>query len=174
MFINTINEWLGNIASWLTLVMVFVTLAVVVLRYLFDIGYIWMQDLYIWIHGFLFMLGASYTLKHDAHVRVDLVYAKRGVIYKAWVNLLGTIFLLFPILSVVFWKSWPYVVKSWQQSETSMQAGGLPALYILKSVILIFCVLMFIQGLSTILTSLLVLTGKIKEPLDEEGPSHVG
>lgn len=99
--IDRLNEAIGKAVSWLTLAMVLVTFAAVVLRYGFSLGWIWLQESYIWMHGIVFMLGAGYTLLHDGHVRVDLFYRDARPRYKAWVNLAGSVVLLLPMVVVV-------------------------------------------------------------------------
>lgn len=158
--INRVNDWLGKGIAWMTLLMVLTALVVVVLRYVFSIGYVWMQESYVWMHGLVFMLGAAYTLRHDGHVRVDLFYQKAGPKFRSWVNLLGTVFLLFPLLVLIAWAGTPYVMDSWDKLESSNQAGGLPGLFIVKTAIPVFCALMALQGLSMILRSVLELAGR--------------
>lgn len=157
--IDTVNDRIGRMVSWLTLAMVLAAVVVALLRYVFSIGFIWMQESYVWIHGIVFMLGAGYTLLHGGHVRVDVFYARFSPRKKAWVDLLGVLFLLWPMLAIVGWVSWDYVAKSWADRETSFQAGGLPAVYILKSVIPLFCALAALQGLSLAGKAWLVLKG---------------
>ncbi|MBI4183791.1 MAG: TRAP transporter small permease subunit [Proteobacteria bacterium] len=139
--------------------MVAVTFLVVVLRYVFSIGFIWMQESYVWLHGVVFMVGAGYTLLHEGHVRVDIFYRPAGRRFKAWVDLLGSLFLLLPVVAMTAAVSLPYVRESWIRLETSREAGGLPGLFLLKSVLLVFCLLVALQGLSLALRSVLVLRG---------------
>ena len=120
--IDSITETLGKIISWLTLLMVLLTLAIVVLRYGFNLGWISMQESVLYFHGMVFMLGAGYTLKHDGHVRVDIFYQKFSLKQKAWVNLLGGLCLLLPICIFIFFISLNYVLASWQIMEGSSQA----------------------------------------------------
>ena len=157
--VDRLNDAIGRAVSWLTLAMVLVTFASVVLRYGFSLGWIWLQESYIWLHAMVFMLGAGYTLLHDGHVRVDLIYREAGPRYKAWVNLCGVVFLLAPMIGVVAWFGWPYVVDSWTYLEGSPATNGLPGLFLLKSVLLAFCLLVGIQGLALAGRSLLTLRG---------------
>lgn len=157
--IDAVNDRIGRIVAWLTLLTVLVAVAVALLRYVFDIGFIWMQESYIWMHGLIFMLGAGYTLLHDGHVRVDVFYNRFSARGQAWVDLLGVVFLLMPMTAIIAWTSWDYVVTSWEMRERSSQPGGLPATYLLKSAILFFCTLVTLQGLSLAAKSLLVLKG---------------
>ena len=155
-----INEWTGRVVAWLTLVMVIMTFLVVVLRYGFDLGSIAMQESIIYLHALNFMLGAAYTLKHDAHVRVDIFYQKLGLRGQAWVDLLGTMFLLLPVCGFIFWASWGYVADAWAVHEASGEAGGLPFVYLLKSILLLMPTLLILQGVVLMMTSVLTLQGK--------------
>lgn len=157
--IDRVNEWVGRAVSWLTLAMVLIACFVVLMRYGFNWGLIWIQETYVWLHGIVFMLGAGYTLLHNGHVRVDIFYRTGSARFRAWVDLLGSLLLLLPIVGVVLWVSWPYVLESWALREQSREAGGLPGLFLLKSVLLGFGVLIGAQGLSLAARSLLVLGG---------------
>ena len=158
--LELVNEWIGRGVAWLTLMMVIITFTVVVLRYGFDMGSIAMQESIIYLHALNFMLGAAFTLKHDTHVRVDIFYQKMGPRGRAWVDLLGTLFLLLPVCGFIFWSSWGYVADAWTVRETSGEAGGLPCVYLLKSILLLMPSLLMLQGLAIILQSLLILRGK--------------
>jgi len=129
------------------------------MRYGFAWGRVWIQEIYVWLHGVVFMLGAGYTLLHNGHVRVDIFYRPASARFKAWVDLLGSLLLLMPIVIMLLWVSWPYVVESWVLREASREAGGLHGLFLLKSVLLGFCVLILAQGLSLAAHSILVLAG---------------
>lgn len=157
--IDAVNDRIGRAVSWLTFLMVVTAVVVALLRYVFSIGFIWMQESYVWMHGIVFMLGAGYTLLHGGHVRVDVFYGRFSLRKRAWVDILGVLFLLWPMLAVIGWVSWGYVAKSWADGETSFQAGGLPAVYILKSVIPLFCLLVGLQGLSLAGKAWLTLKG---------------
>lgn len=152
-----ISVWIGQTVSWLSLVMVFLTFAIVVLRYGFSLGWVAMQESVVYMYALVFLLGIPYTLKNDGHVRVDIFYSKMSQRSKAWVNVLGTLFLLFPMTLFIAWVSWDYVVASWQLKEESGEAGGLPGVYLLKSTILIMSLLLLIQGFSLLLSALISL-----------------
>ena len=158
--LGLVNEWIGRGVAWLTLLMVIITFSVVILRYGFDMGSIAMQESIIYLHAFNFMLGAAYTLKHDAHVRVDIFYQKMGPQARAWVDLLGTLLLLLPVCGFIFWSSWDYVADAWAVRESSGDAGGLPLVYLLKTILLLMPSLLILQGVVIILTSILILQGK--------------
>jgi TRAP-type mannitol/chloroaromatic compound transport system permease small subunit len=167
--VDRLNDFVGRGVAWLTLAMVAITFLVVVLRYVFSLGWVWMQESYVWLHGIVFMVGAGYTLLHGGHVRVDVIYRGAGHRYKAWVDLLGSLILLLPMVVLVFHASWDYVLTSWMKLEESREAGGLPALFILKSMLWAFCVLVGLQGLSLAGRSLLILGGHDEFIPPEEG-----
>lgn len=157
--IDTITEWLGKALAWLCLVMVLLSFTVVLLRYGFNIGSIALQESVLYLHGFIFMLGAGYTLKADGHVRVDIFYQRFSVKTKAWVSLFGTCLLLLPVCVVIFLLSFDYVAMSWHILEQSPEAGGLPFVYLAKSFILALTLLLSLQGIAEICRSLLIIHG---------------
>ncbi len=158
--IDALNARVGRAVAWLTLAMVAVVFAGVLLRYGFSLGWIAMQESYVWLHGIVFMLGAGYTLLHDEHVRVDVFYRGADPRFKAWVNLLGVAFLLLPMIAMVAFVGFPYVADAWARLEASGKAGGLPGVFLLKTVILLFCLLVGLQGLALAGRSLLALKGR--------------
>ena len=158
--LEKVSELSGRFIAWLTLFIVLITFIVVVLRYLFDIGSIALQESISYMHAFVFMLGAAYTLKHDSHVRVDIFYRKMSKIRKAWVDLLGTLLLLFPVCLFIFFSSWDYVLTSWSQLEESGEAGGLAYVYLLKTSLLLMPLLMMVQGTALALQNLLLIKNK--------------
>lgn len=170
--IDAINEQVGRAVSWLVVLMVVNVFCVVVLRYVFSYGVIWMQETYVWMHGTVFMLGAGYTLLHDGHVRIDLFYREASAKYKAAVNLVGSLGLALPLIWITFERSWPIVVRSWSNLEKSAEAGGLPALYLFKSVMIGFCVVFGLQFIALALRSLLTLLNiEVDEAQDTERAS---
>ena len=150
-YIDATNEIVGKLVSWLCLLMVFTTFAVVVLRYMFNVGWIWMQESITYMHAILFMAAAGYTLLHNEHVKIDIIYNAIGKKKKLWIDIGGTLFLLFPTCILILYYGFPYVIDSWSVLETSKESGGLPFLYLLKSFILIFPSLLILQGSSSIL-----------------------
>ena len=163
--IDTLTEFIGRIIAWLTLVMVIVSFAIVVLRYGFNLGWISMQESVLYLHGIVFMLGAGYTLKHDGHVRVDIFYQKFSSKKKALVNLFGAIFLLFPVCIAIFYVSFDYVSASWRIMEKSSEAGGLPLVYLNKSLILALAIALPLQGFAEVLRNIVI----IKNDTAQEG-----
>ncbi|MDH5370796.1 MAG: TRAP transporter small permease subunit [Gammaproteobacteria bacterium] len=151
------SELSGQLVAWLTLFIVMLTFIVVILRYVFDIGSIAMQESISYLHAFAFMFGAAYTLKHDGHVRVDIFYRDMTPKKKARVDLVGTLLLLFPVCLFIFFSSLDYVLTSWSQLEESGEAGGLAYVFILKAALLIMPILLIIQGAALSLKSLLLL-----------------
>lgn len=157
--LNRLSEITGRLASWLTVFMVLVTVLVVLMRYVFDAGLIWMQESVIWMHAFVFMAGAAYTLRRDAHVRVDVFYRDWSRRRRALVDGLGVVFFLWPFCGFLAWSGWDYVGASWRIAEASREAGGLPYpwLPLLKSMLLLMPVTVALQGLAIVLQSWLVL-----------------
>ncbi len=139
-------DWSGRTVSWLNLALVLVTFSIVVLRYVFDIGSIALQESTTYLHASIFLIGMAYTMQHNAHVRVDIFYSQLSVRGKAWVDLFGALFLLLPVMLFISWISWPYIVASWSVLESSRQAGGLPGVFLLKSLILVMTFLLILQA----------------------------
>lgn len=155
--LDLLAEWTGRIAAWLALALVLVTFSVVVLRYGFEIGSIALQESALYLHASLFLLAAAYTLKQDAHVRVDIFYRRFSPRTRAWVDLLGALFLLLPVCLFLLWVSWDYVATAWAVHEGSRETGGLPYVYLLKTLIPISVGLIALQGVSQILAGVLIL-----------------
>ncbi len=158
--LDGLSEWTGRSIAWLTLLMVVVTFIVVVMRYIFNTGNIQLQESVFYMHSFVFLLGAGYTLKHDGHVRVDIFYRPMSERGKAVINIIGTLLLLLPVSGFILWISWEYVAFSWHTMEGSQEAGGIDALYLLKTSLILMPVLMILQGIAELLRNLLVLTGQ--------------
>jgi len=149
------NIVIGEATAWLTLLMVLLTVVVVVLRYVFDIGFIWLQESLTWMHAAVFMLGAAYTLQRDEHVRVDVFYRGMSASRRAWVNALGVVLFVLPLSAYLFVESLGYVQSAWSIREVSRDSGGLPypAIPLLKSMLLVMPVLILLQGVSMLLAS---------------------
>lgn len=133
--------------------MVLTTTAVVVLRHVFSIGWIWLQEVSVYLHALVFLLGAAYALSCDEHVRVDVFYRGMSSKAKRLVDTLGTLLLLLPTMGFVLWSSWSYVMRSWAEGESSHETGGLvyPFPSLLKTSILIACALLCLQGLAIVI-----------------------
>ena len=141
--------------------MVLVTFVIVVMRYVFDVGLIWLQETLTWFHAVVFMLGTAYTLQREEHVRVDIFYRDMSGRRRAWVNLLGVTFFVFPMCAFFIWAAWDYVGPSWSIGEVSRNAGGLPFpfLPLLKSVLIVMPLALALQGLSLLLQSIQGIRG---------------
>lgn len=160
--IDKISIATGHAAAWLTLAMVVVTCSIVVLRYVFGIGAIWMQESLTWMHAAVFMLGAAYTLQCDGHVRVDIFYREMSERRRACVNLFGVFTFLFPLCVFFIYESIDYVMAAWAIGEVSRNAGGLPypAVPLLKSVLILMPAAVMLQGLALVLRSIRTLRSR--------------
>ncbi len=167
--IDGFNDRLGRFVSWAALAMVLVQFIVVIMRYVFGLGSVWMQESIVYLHGLLFMLAAGYTLLMDEHVRVDIFYREASPRYKATVNLLGTLFFLWPVCWLIWDAAWPYVALSWSYLEGSQETSGIQAVFLLKSVILAFTVLVALQGVSILVHAFRTLRG-LETPRSEPAP----
>jgi len=162
--IDTTNERVGRAVSWLALIMVLVQMIVVVMRYIFGVSWLALQESIVYMHAAVFLAAAGYTLLHDGHVRVDIFYRPASERRQAVVDLVGAAVFLLPMSVAIFLISWPYVVKSWAVLETSQEGSGIPAVFLLKTVILLYTVLVALQGIALALRSLLTLLGIAPPP----------
>ena len=155
--IDNITEWVGKTASWLVLAMVLLICYDVAMRYLFQQGSVALQELEWHLFALIFLLGSAYTLKHDEHVRVDILYQSRFVSDKqrALINILGTLFFLFPFCILILISSWPFVENAFYYNEGSPDPGGLPYRYLLKGSLLIAFGLLLLQGFSSLLKNII-------------------
>ncbi|MFV0478234.1 MAG: TRAP transporter small permease subunit [Parahaliea sp.] len=141
--------------------MTLLTTIVVILRYGFNIGSIASQEAVIYMHGILFMLSAAYTLQQDSHVRVDIFYRHFSCRTQAWINCIGGIIFLLPFCVFLFFISWSYVAESWHIREVSPEPGGIPAVYLLKTLLLLLPLTLFLQALAeTLRNARIVITGE--------------
>lgn len=157
--IDTLNEWVGRGVGWVTLALVVVIFVDVVMRYLFNTSYVFTQELEWHLFAFIFLIGAGYTLLHDGHVRVDIIYQRLGLKGRAWINLLGVIFFLIPGCLMVMSTSWKFTVNSFMIMEGSPDPGGIPFRFIVKGCIPAGFFLLLIQGLSLAMHSLMQILG---------------
>ena len=146
--IDRLVSGIGRAAAWLILVVVLLQFALVVARYLFGLGSIWLSETVIYAHAAVFMLAAAWTLRSEGHVRVDIFYAEASTRTKAVIDLAGATFLLLPFMLVLFWLSVPYTARSWAILERSQEASGLPLVFMLKTLIPAFALLMALQGVA--------------------------
>lgn len=158
--IDSVNDWVGRTFAWVALGMVLVQFLIVVMRYVFSIGSIMMQESVVYMHAVLFLLGAGYTLLHEGHVRVDVFYRVARRERRALVDLAGVVLFLLPVCALIFVESLPYVENSWAVSEGSKETSGIQYVYLLKTTILGFSVLVALQGISLALHALLTLAGR--------------
>ena len=158
--IDSTNKFAGHVCSLLVVLMTLNVFLVVVLRYLFGISFIWMQETYVWMHAYIFMLGAGFTYLNDDHVRIDILYRNASQTYRAFIDLIGNVFFLLPFLYIIWSYSFPFVYKSWQMNEISREAGGLSMLFLLKLAILLFVIFLFIQSISKIINSFIYIFKK--------------
>ena len=156
-YIDIFTDRSGRLLAWLVLAMALLTTVVVVMRYGFNTGSIRAQEAVIYMHGCLFMLGMAYALKSGAHVRVDIFYRNFSPRAQAWVNSLGGIVFLMPLCAFIGFSSWNYVNESWLVRETSADPGGIPAVFLLKSIIPLMALNLFLQGLAETLRSAILL-----------------
>jgi TRAP-type mannitol/chloroaromatic compound transport system permease small subunit len=157
--IESFIDWSGRTVSWFSLFLVLVTFIVVVLRYVFDIGSIALQETTTYFHATAFLIGMAYTMQHNAHVRVDIFYTQFSKQTKAWIDLLGTLFLLLPFMLFISWISWRYIADSWSVLEGSREAGGLPGVFLLKSLILLMSALLSLQAFTQIARNIETILG---------------
>lgn len=157
--IDAFNELIGRGVAWVTTLMVVVVFVDVVMRYLFNTSYVFTQEMEWHLFGFIFLMGAGYTLLHDGHVRVDIIYQRLTVKQRAWVNFIGCLVFLFPGCWLIISTSLDFVANSYAIMEGSPDPGGVPFRYILKSCIPAGFILVALQGVSLFLRSLLTITG---------------
>ncbi|HHA19427.1 MAG TPA: TRAP transporter small permease subunit [Methylophaga sp.] len=157
--IESITEWVGRTASWLVLAMVLLICYDVAMRYLFQQGSVALQELEWHLFALIFLLGSAYTLKHDQHVRVDIIYQSRFVSDKqrALINIFGTLFFLLPFCILILITAWPFVENAFYYQEGSPDPGGLPYRFLLKGSLLIAFALLILQGLADLLRNIVKL-----------------
>jgi TRAP-type mannitol/chloroaromatic compound transport system permease small subunit len=155
--IDKISELTGKISSWFVVLMVLITCLVVIMRYILGLGSVLLQDIVLYLHASLFLLGASFAFKRDSHVRVDIFYRDLSNKNKSVINLVGNLVLLQPLCLVIFLYSWGFVEFSWQIMESSPEPDGLPFVYIQKTLLLLMSFFLWIQSISEILKSLILL-----------------
>jgi len=166
--INILSEWTGRLIAWLVLILVLIIVYNSSMAALFSIGSVALQELQWHLFALIFLLGAAYTLKHDEHVRVDIIYQGRWMDKRrrAWVDLLGGLFLLIPFCLLIISASWTFVHDAYIFQEGSSDAGGLPFRFLLKSAIPVGFGLLMLQAIANSLSSFLYLAGVEQEELD--------
>jgi len=146
--VDRLNAAIGRAASWCALAIVLIGFAVVLMRYVLGIGSIWLQESILYAHSALFLLAAAWTLQEGGHVRVDVFYADASPRTKAWIELLGALLLLLPFCAAILYFSAPYVARSWAIFERSREASGLPLVFLFKTLIPLFALLLALQGMA--------------------------
>jgi TRAP-type mannitol/chloroaromatic compound transport system permease small subunit len=146
--IDRLNAAVGRAAAWCVVFMVAAQFLVVVLRYAFGVGSVWLQESVLYAHAGLILLTAAWTLWAGGHVRVDVFYAGMSDRARAWIDILGAVFLLLPFMIALIWFAMPYVARSWSILERSREVGGLPLVWLLKTLIPLFAILLGLQGIA--------------------------
>ncbi|WP_104202983.1 TRAP transporter small permease subunit [Billgrantia saliphila] len=158
-WLDGFTEVVGRSIAWLVFAMMVVQFAIVVMRYVFNVHSVAMQEGVMFMHAMVFMLGAAWTLRHDGHVRVDIFYRKLSARGRAWIDLLGTLLLLFPVTLFIAIGSFNYVKSSWAILERSSDSG-LPSVFLLKTLILVMMALLLLQGVAQVIRQVLILRGE--------------
>lgn len=169
--LNLITRRTGHAVRWLSLLMVIVSCLVVILRYSFDMPSIALQEAVMYLHASLFMLGAAYTWQQGGHVRVDVFYRNWSTKRQALVDRAGILLQVIPTCLFMLWASWDYVASAWAIGEKSQESGGLPFVYLLKTLILVMPVLMLIQAVAELGNT---FRGKEAEDKHSEQEAHYG
>ena len=159
---DRISNVSGKLTAWLSLIMVVLTSVIVILRYVFDAGFIWMQESVIWMHAAVFMVGAAYTLLHEEHVRVDIFYRKMSDRNRAIVDFLGVVIFLLPLCGFLALMAYDFAAVSWSINESSREPGGLPypMIPLLKSLVIVMPVTVALQGVSMMLRAIATIRGR--------------
>jgi TRAP-type mannitol/chloroaromatic compound transport system permease small subunit len=157
--IDRLTTAVGRAVAWLALVIVILQFALVVARYVFGFGSIWLTETVIYANAALFLLASAWTLRVGGHVRVDVIYAHASACTKAVIDLIGALLLLLPFAAVLIWLSVPYAARSWAILERSQESSGLPLVFLLKTFIPLFAALMALQGVSLAIRALDALAG---------------
>jgi TRAP-type mannitol/chloroaromatic compound transport system permease small subunit len=157
--IDNITERFGRLLAWLIPLMMLGTASVVIMRYGFGQGMTALQESVTYLHGTVFMLGAAYTLKHGGHVRVDIFYHRFSVRTKAWIDSIGSLVFLLPLCGLILISSWDFAANAWAIRETSVEPGGLPFVYLLKSLLPVMAINLALQGVAELLRNAMILIG---------------
>ncbi|XWN30790.1 MAG: TRAP transporter small permease subunit [Devosia sp.] len=157
--LDWVNRAVGTVVAWAAVAMVLVQFTIVLARHIFGVSDIALNESVLYLHAALFMLGAGYAYLVDAHVRVDIIYGALGRRGQAVVDVLGSLVFLLPALALLLYWSWPTVTRSWSILEGPISVGGIPASFLLKSLIPAFCILLAIQGIARLLRDLAKLLG---------------
>lgn len=155
--IDSLTGRIGRAVAWLALAIVLLQFVLVVARYLIGFGSIWLNESVLYGHATLFLMAAAWTLKSGGHVRVDIFYAEAAPRVRAWIDLIGGLLLLLPFALLLLYLSLPFAARSWAVLERSQETSGLPFVYLLKTLVPVFAVLMALQGIAQAIRSVTVL-----------------
>jgi TRAP-type mannitol/chloroaromatic compound transport system permease small subunit len=160
--IDLFTEWSGRCISWLVIVLVLLVGYDVTMRYLFQSGSIGLQEMEWHLFSIIFLIGAAYTLKHDEHVRLDIIYRSKLLTdqHRAWIDAFGSLFFLLPFCALIIFSAWPFVSQAYIYNEASPDPGGLPARWLIKSMIPAGFVLLFLQGLAESIKKIVIALDK--------------
>ncbi|WP_095589009.1 TRAP transporter small permease subunit [Actibacterium ureilyticum] len=150
-YIDALNRAVAQGLRWFAVAMVLIQFGIVIGRYVFGVNSIWVQESVLYLHGALFMLAAGYTLLVDKHVRVDIFYAKASAATRRRIDIAGHLVLLLPAMAALGWWSWPSVRNAWKILEGPISVGGIEAVFLLKSLIPLFCLLVALQSVAIVL-----------------------
>lgn len=167
--IDGICRWSGYLTAWLTLGTVLACFASVYLRYVLGMGLIWLQELYVWQHAAVILLGSAFTMMTGGFVRVDVFYTRWSDRRRAATDLIMTLVVLVPFLWVFGSLTWNFFVVSWRIDEGSLNPQGLPNVWLLKAAMVAFVGLIALQGLAFVLRGVLVLGGRPEYVLSHGG-----
>ncbi len=166
-WIDILNEWVGRGVAWVTAGLVMVVFVDVLMRYILNTSFVFTQELEWHLFGFIFLIGAGYTLLHDGHVRVDIIYQRLGLKGKAWINFFGVLLFLIPGCLMVITTSWKFTMTSFLMLEGSPDPGGIPFRFIIKGCIPAGFTLLLLQGISMSLHSFMQILG-----IEKSGEEH--
>ncbi|SFE54373.1 TRAP-type mannitol/chloroaromatic compound transport system, small permease component [Sulfitobacter brevis] len=171
--IDTVNDRIGRVICWGILLMVILQFAVVIARYvfststLFGVPAVWLQEGVVYLHGITILLGTAYAMLWNKNVRVDILYEKASPRVQDLTEFLGSLFFVLPLCVVIGWSAMPNITMAWMVKEGSLEPNGIPLRYLLKGLVLAFCVLVSAQALSTMIKAFLRLTGRSTDPIYE-------
>jgi len=171
--IERVGEMTGRFVAWLALAMILVQFVVVAMRYVFGLSVLAMQESIWYMHSIIFLVAAGYTLLHNAHVRVDVLYGNVSRKNKALIDLGGVLVILLPMCIATIWLSWDYVLNAWRVREGSVEVSGIPAVYLLKTCIWLFAGTLALQGVALGIRSAFILAGNdgAFEAVEEKEPA---
>lgn len=158
--IDSFNYRVGRTVMWLAVALAIMQFTIVILRYVFSIGFIPMQETIWYMSGILFMTGSGFCLLADGHVRVDIFYREASDRKRALTDLIGCIVFLMPVCIATLWLSWSYVLNSWRVFEGSTETSGIPAIFLLKTFIWVFAIVVGLQGIAVMLRAIRYLKGE--------------